>query len=73
MGDRQHRTLERLEPLLERLGRLDVEVVGGLVEQQQRRSGQLQQQDLEPRLLTARERSEPLVGGVGELVAVQGA
>ena len=52
---------KRVEPLLERLGRLQVEVVGGLVEQQQGRPGQLEQQDLEPRLLAARERLEPLL------------
>ena len=60
-----------LEPLLQRLGRLDVEVVGRLVEQQQRRAGQLEQQDLQPRLLAARQRLEPLLGGVRELVAVE--
>ena len=59
------------ETLLQRLRRLHVEVVGRLVEQQQGGAGQLQQQDLEPRLLAAGERLEALVGGVRELVAVQ--
>ncbi len=35
VGDRDYRALERLKPLLQRLGRLDVEVVRRLVQQQQ--------------------------------------
>ena len=38
------------------LGGLEVEVVGRLVEEQQRRAAQLQQQNLEARLLTSRQR-----------------
>jgi hypothetical protein len=71
VGHREHRALERLESLLEGLGRLDVEVVGGLVEQQQRRPGQLEHQDLEAGLLAAAEALELLLGGVCQLVAVQ--
>ena len=71
VGHREHGSLERLEPLLERLGGLHVQVVGRLVEQQQGRSGQLEQQDLEPGLLPSAEALELLLGGVGELVAVQ--
>ena len=71
VGHREHRALEGLEPLLQRLGRLHVEVVGRLVEQQQRRAGQLEQQDLEARLLAAGQRLEALLGGVRQLVAVQ--
>ena len=68
---RDHRALEGLQAGLERLGALDVEVVGRLVEQQQRRAGQLEQQDLEPRLLAPAERLELLLSRVGELVAVE--
>ena len=53
VGDGEDGALERLEAVLERLGGLHVEVVGGLVEQQQRRAGELEQQDLEPGLLAA--------------------
>src|SRR6476659_7013199 len=63
--------LEAVEPLLERLGRLEVEVVGGLVEQQHGRARQLEQQDLEARLLTARQRLELLLARPGQLVAVE--
>ena len=49
-----------VERLFERLGRREVEVVGRLVEQQQVRTGQLEQQDLQPGLLTARQRLERL-------------
>ena len=59
------------EPGLERLGRHEVEVVGRLVEQEQRGAGQLEQQDLEPGLLAARQRLEPLLGAALELVAAE--
>ena len=49
------RPLEGRQPSLERLGGVQVEVVGRLVEQQQGCSGELEQQDLEARLLAARE------------------
>ena len=45
--------LELGEAGLQRLGRHEVEVVGRLVEQQHRRPGQLEQQDLEAGLLAA--------------------
>src|SRR6476646_5722797 len=51
VGHRQDGAVERRERLLQRLGGEHVEVVGGLVEQQQRRPRELQQQNLEPRLL----------------------
>ena len=65
------RAVEGRQALLQRLGRDEVEVVGRLVEQQQRRAGQLEQQDLQPRLLAAGQRLERLLGGVRQLVAVQ--
>ena len=52
--DGEHGALEAVQRLLERFGRDEVEVVGRLVQQQQRRARQLEQQDLEPRLLPAR-------------------
>src|SRR5688500_17730840 len=69
--DRDHRALERGQPVLERLGGRQVEVVGRLVEQQQRRAGQLQQQDEEPRLLAAGQRAELLVALRRQLVPVE--
>ena len=71
VGHREHRALERGEPGLQRLGRVQVEVVGRLVEQQQRRAAELEQQDLEPGLLPAGQRVVRLLGGRDELVAVQ--
>jgi hypothetical protein len=44
---------EGFQAVLQGLRRLQVQVVGRLVEQQQRGAGQLEQQDLEPGLLTA--------------------
>ena len=58
-------------PGLERLGRVQVEVVRRLVEQQQRRSPELEQQDLQARLLTAGERLVALLGRGHELVPVE--
>ena len=52
VGDRHDGAVELGEPVFERLGRHEVEVVGRLVEEQQCRPGQLEQQHLEPRLLT---------------------
>jgi hypothetical protein len=69
VSDGENRALERLQTRLEGLGRLDVEIVGRLVEQQQRGAGELQQQDLEARLLAARQRLEPLLRGVGARTA----
>src|SRR3954447_16494881 len=48
VGDRDDRTLELGQALLERFGAGQVQVVGRLVEQQQGGAGQLQQQDQEP-------------------------
>ena len=56
---------------LQRLGRHEVEVVGRLVEQQQGGAGPLQQEDLEARLLAARQRVERLLGAALQLVAPQ--
>ena len=50
--------------VLQRLRRDDVEVVGRLVQQQQRGAGQLQQQDLEARLLPSRELVQALLASV---------
>ena len=71
MGHREDRALEGGQTLLERLRGLDVEVVGRLVEQEERRPGQLEQQDLEARLLPAGQRLEGLLPRVRELVAVE--
>ncbi len=73
MRHREHRAVEALQPLLERLRAVEVEVVGGLVEQQHRRAGQLQQQDLQPGLLAAGQGVEDLVGLAVQLVALQDA
>jgi len=69
--DRDDRAVERFEPLLERVSRVQVEVVGRLVEQQHRRAAQLEQEDLEPSLLPAGQRVEGLLGRPSELIAVQ--
>jgi hypothetical protein len=53
VGDRHDGAVEGVEAGLEGLGGLDVEVVGRLVEQQQRGAGQLEQQDLEAGLAAA--------------------
>ena len=60
VGHREHRALVGLQALLQRLGARQVEVVGRLVEQQQRRAGQLEQQDLKPGLLPAGQADEAL-------------
>src|SRR5687767_8993705 len=57
--------------MLQRLGGLDIEIVGRLVEQQQCRAAQLQQQYLETCLLTSRQRLESLLGGLGKLIPIQ--
>jgi hypothetical protein len=49
----EHGSLERRQALLKRLGGHQIEVVGRLVEQQKRRAGQFEQQDLETCLLAA--------------------
>jgi hypothetical protein len=61
VGGGDHCALEGIEPLLQRLGGLQVEIVGRLVEEQQRRTAQLQQQNLEAGLLTSRQRLESLL------------
>src|SRR5262249_8537213 len=48
------------QPLLQRLGAGEVQIIGRLVEQKQRRPGKLEQQDLQPRLLTARQGGKTL-------------
>src|SRR6516164_6322563 len=48
VGDREDRALVGLKAGLQRLGRLQVQVVGRLVEQQRRRAFKFQKQDLEP-------------------------
>ena len=63
--------VEGLQRLLERLGAEHVEVVGRLVEQQQRGAGQLEQQDLEPRLLAAGQRAERLIALLLQAVSAQ--
>ena len=71
MRDRDDRAVERGEGVLQRLGAVDVEVVGGLVEQQQRGAAGFQQQDLHPGLLPARKGLEALFRLVRQLVAGQ--
>ena len=66
--DRDDGSLERGEALLERLGGVQVEVVRRLVEQQQRRPGQFEQQDLQPRLLTSGQGPERLHGADLQLI-----
>jgi hypothetical protein len=67
-GTPRRRPLESLERGLERLGGVDVEVVGGLVEQQEVVALGLEAEDLQARLLTARQGLVGAVGGVGEAV-----
>src|SRR5215211_8679179 len=57
--------------MLERFGRLDVEVVGRLVEDQQSGPGQFEEQDLQPSLLTSGQRLETLLGGLRQFVPIQ--
>src|SRR5699024_7088418 len=71
VGDRDHGALETRKTLLERLRRYEVEVVGGLVEEQQRGTGEFEQEDLQARLLSARERLERLLGRTRQPVAVE--
>ena len=56
MGDGDDRALEAVHRVLERLGGLDVEVVGRLVEQQQVVALDLEAEDLQARALAAGER-----------------
>ena len=51
MRDGYDGALEGGKRRLERLGTLEVEVVGRLVQEQQRRPRELEEQNLEPRLL----------------------
>ena len=69
VGDRDDRALEAVERGLERLGGVDVEVVGRLVEQQQVVALELEAEDLQPRLLAAGERVVGAVGRVLQAVA----
>src|SRR6478609_7788108 len=71
VSDRDDRALEAVQRILQGFSGVQVEVVGGFVEQQQGRTGQFQQQDLQPRLLTARERVERLLRRPGEPVPVE--
>src|SRR5690606_40938599 len=68
VGDGQDRALERLQALLERLRRLQVEVVRRLVEEQGGDALEFQQEDLEAGLLAAGEPVEGLLGLAGEFV-----
>ena len=71
MRHRQDGALEGVETGLQGLGRLHVEVVGRLVEQEQRGAGELEEQDLEASLLAAAEGLEGLLRLHAELVAVE--
>src|SRR5918996_1089981 len=72
VGHRDDRALVVEQALLERVGRLDVQVVGWLVEQQQRRAFGFHQQQLEASLLTTREKRERNVGVAVQFVAFKG-
>jgi hypothetical protein len=54
---------------LQGFGALQVQIVGRLVEEQHGRPAQLQQQDVEPGLLAARQGAKRLLGLTVELVA----
>jgi hypothetical protein len=69
--DREDRALEARERVLERLCRDEVEVVGRLIQQEQRRARELEQQDLEAGLLAARQRLERLLRLAYEPVSVE--
>ena len=71
MGDGEDGALVGLQAVLESLGRFEVQVVSGLVEEQGRRALELQQQDLEAGLLAAGEVAEPLVPLALPLLAAQ--
>ncbi len=71
VGDSQHRAIEAHQSVLQRLGGDQIKVVGGLIEQQQIRSGQFQQQDLKTGLLPPGEDVETLICAVRELIAVE--
>jgi hypothetical protein len=58
VGDGDHGALEPVEGDLERLGGVDVEVVGRLVEQQEIVPVELEAEDLQPGPLAARQRLE---------------
>lgn len=66
-----HRAVEGFKPLLQCLGRLQVQVVRGLVEQQQSGSAELKKQDLEASLLAPGEGLEGLLRGTGKLIPVK--
>ena len=67
VGDEDHRGVDRAQQLLEPLDRLDVEVVGGLVEQQEVGLRGERAAERGPRELAARERRQgPVEVGVGE-------
>jgi hypothetical protein len=59
--DSHHGALEPVEAVLEGLGRVHVQVIGRLVEEQPCRATDLEQQDKKVRLLTAAERGEILL------------
>src|SRR5579863_2964499 len=71
VGDGEDGALVGLQAVLESLGRFEVQVVGGLVEEQGRRALELQQQDLEAGLLAAGEVAEPLVALALQLIAAK--
>ena len=62
MGDEQERAAERLERVLERLARVEVEVVGRLVEDQDVRLRRHQHRQREPPALAARQSRQRLLG-----------
>ncbi len=71
MGDGEDRAVVRLQAVLEGVGALQVEVVGGLVQEEGGGPGQFQQEDLEAGLLAAGEAVEALLGLEGQFVAAE--
>ena len=67
----EHSGFESLAPLLQSLGLLQVQIVGGLVEQQQSCTAEFEQQNLDRTCRLRRGSVEGLFGCSGKLVTVQ--
>lgn len=71
VGDRDDGPGKLCDALLERVRRMEVEVVGRLVEQQHRRAGEFEEQNLQSRLLSAGQVVVLLFGCSGQSVTVE--
>ena len=71
MGHAHDCAVKGLETLLQGLGAGKVEVVGWLIEEEQRDARQFEEKDLKTRLLPARQRLEPLLALVLKLIPAQ--